>query len=105
MLHKTITVVFALAVASLALPSAASAFGGHGGGHGGGFGGGHGGGFGGFHHGGGFRGGGFGFGLYGYPYGYPYGYDDYYGDGGCHLVLQRIHTRHGWRIRRVEVCE
>ena len=52
-----------------------------------------------------FRGGGFGFGLYGYPYGYPYGYDDYYGEEGCHLVLQRIHTRHGWRIRRVEICE
>jgi hypothetical protein len=73
-----------------------------GGGHGGG-GFGHGGGFR-----GGFRGGGLGLGLYGYgyPYGYPYGYDGYYEDeGGCYLVQRRVHTRHGWRIRRVEVCE
>jgi hypothetical protein len=89
--------------------------GGGGGFHGGGFGGGgfHGGGF----HGGGFHGGGFhgrfaggfhrrgfvgfGFGPYAYYDDYPY-YDD---DGGCYLVRQRVHTRHGWRIRPVEVCE
>jgi hypothetical protein len=85
--------------------SSTSAFArGGGGGHGGGF---HGGGF----HGGGFRGAGFGLGLglglyapygYGYPY---YGYSgDYDDEGGCYLVRQRVHTRHGWRIRRVEIC-
>lgn len=107
--------------------------GGGGGFHGGGFGGG-GGGFhgaglggggfrgGGFHggfasggfHGGGFhRGGfnrrafiGFGLGSYGYYDGYyPYAYnDDYYDDGGCYVVRRRVHTRYGWRVRRVEVC-
>jgi hypothetical protein len=76
---------------------------GGGGGHGGG---GHGFGGGGFH-GGGFRGhgfgGGFGFGFY--P-GYYSGYYPYYEDeGGCYLVRQRVMTRHGWRVRRVEVCE
>jgi hypothetical protein len=84
-----------------------------GGGHGGG---GHG--FGGGFHGGGFRGGGFrgagiglglGLGLgYGY-YGYPYDYGSYYpyedDVGACYLVRQRVMTRHGWRIRRVSVCE
>jgi hypothetical protein len=82
--------------------------GGGGGGHGGGGGGGGGHGFGGGgFRGGGFRGGGFGFGFYpGFYYGgYP-GYYPYYEDeGGCYLVRQRIKTRHGWRIRRVEVCE
>jgi hypothetical protein len=87
-----------------------------GGGHGG-FGGG-GRGFGGGFHGGGFRGGGFrgagiglglGLGLgYGY-YGYPYDYGGYYSyeddAGACYLVRQRVMTRHGWRIRRVSVCE
>jgi hypothetical protein len=89
--------------------SSTSAFArGGGGGHGGG---GHGGGF----HGGGFRGGGFrgagfglGFGLYGpYGYGYPYnnGYSGYYDDeGACYLARRRVRTRHGWRIRRVEIC-
>jgi hypothetical protein len=87
--------------------SSTSAFArGGGGGHGGGF---HGGGF----HGGGFRGGGFrgaGFGLglglapYGYGYGYPYNYGYYDDEGGCYLVRRRVRTRHGWRIRRVEIC-
>jgi uncharacterized membrane protein len=81
--------------------TAALARGGGGGGHGGG-GGGRGFGGGGFR-GGGFRGGGFGFGFY--P-GYYDGYYPYYEDeGGCYLVRQRVKTRHGWRIRRVEVCE
>lgn len=68
-------------------------------------GGGHGFGGGGYH-GGGFRGGGFGFGLGLYPY-YGYGgYWPYYGDEGvCYSVRQRVKTRHGWRIRRVSVCE
>jgi hypothetical protein len=113
--------------------SAFGGHGGGGGGHGGGFGG-HGGGFGGhggfggggFHgggfHGGGFHGGGFhrgfgigafglgvglGYGLYGpgyYGYDSPY-YGDYYADeGSCYIVRRRVHTRHGWRIRPVEVC-
>jgi hypothetical protein len=80
----------------------AAGHGGHGGGgHGGGWHGGHGGGFG---------GGGFGFGIggFGYPYGggygYPYGYAGYYEDGGCYLVRQRVMTRYGWRLRRVQVC-
>lgn len=56
--------------------------------------------------GGGFRGGGFGFGLGLYPY-YGYGgYWPYYGDEGvCYAVRQRVKTRHGWRIRRVSICE
>jgi hypothetical protein len=111
MLRKTILALSAVAAMAMMLPGAASARGGFGGGgfHGGGF---HGGGFhgGGFH---GFHGRGFGFGaglglgygLYGPGYyDYPYAYDDSYEDGGCYLVRQRIHTRHGWRIRRVEVC-
>ena len=75
----------------------------------------HGGGF----HGGGFRGRGFGYGLgafglgyglygpYGYDY-YPYygyGYEGYADDGGCYIARQRIHTKKGWRIRRIEICE
>jgi hypothetical protein len=79
--------------------SSTAAFARGGGGHGGG---GHGFGGGGFR-GGGFRGGGFGFGFY--P-GYYSGYYPYYEDeGGCYLVRQRVMTRHGWRVRRVEVCE
>jgi hypothetical protein len=36
---------------------------------------------------------------------YPYAYnDDYYDDGGCYVVRRRVHTRYGWRVRRVEVC-
>ncbi len=47
----------------------------------------------------------FGFGsFYDDPY-YDYAYDDsYYGDGGCYIVRQRVHTRYGWRIRPVQVC-
>jgi hypothetical protein len=80
--------------------------GGGGGGHGGG-GGGHGfggHGFGGHGFGGhGFRGGGFGFGFY--P-GYYDGYYPYYEDEtSCYVVRQRVMTRHGWRVRRVDVCE
>ena len=98
MLRKTMIALFAVAAVGLVSPSVAFARGGHGGGgfHGGGHGGG------GFH-GGGFRGGGFGayYGGYGYPYGYG-GY--YYNDGGCYLVRQRVLTRYGWRLRRVQVC-
>jgi hypothetical protein len=75
---------------------------GGGGGHGGG-GGGHGFGGGGHGFGGGFRGGGFGYGFY--P-GYYDGYYPYYEDEtSCYVVRQRVMTRHGWRVRRVEVCE
>jgi hypothetical protein len=92
MLRKTIIALFAVAAVGLVSPSIASARG-----HGGG-----GGGHGGFH-GGGFRGGGFGWGLGGY--GYPYGYGGYYDDdGGCYLVRQRVMTRYGWRLRRIQVC-
>lgn len=70
-----------------------------GGGHGGG---GHGGGFGGGGH--GFRGGGFGFGFY--PGYYYNGYYPYYEDEtSCYVVRQRVMTRHGWRVRRIDVCE
>jgi hypothetical protein len=53
-------------------------------------------------HGGGF-GGGFGFGFYPGYYGgfYPYDVDQ----TGCYVARQRVMTRHGWRIRRVDVCE
>jgi hypothetical protein len=129
-MRKTIIALFALAAFGLVQLTVASARGG-GGGHGGGFGGGfHGGDGGGFHGGGfgggGFRGGGFhggfagggfhggrfhrrafvgfGFGPY-YDGFYPYAYDDsYYGDGGCYVMRRRVHTRHGWRIRPLQVC-
>jgi hypothetical protein len=126
MLRRTMLALAAVAAVGLAAPTTASARGGFGGFHGGGFGGFHGGGYGGFHgggygfHGYGFRGRGFGpgfalgalgfglgyglYGPYGYGYGYPYNaYDDYY-DGGCYIAHRRVYTRHGWRIRPVEVC-
>ena len=106
MLRKTMIALLVVAAVGLVSPTVASARGGHG--FHGGF---HGGGF---HH--GFYGRGFGWGLgfgapyaygWGYPYGYgyPYAYGGYADDGGCYLVRRRIHTRHGWRWRRVEVCE
>jgi hypothetical protein len=100
-MRKVIIGLLALAVMALTAPSAVFA---HGGGHGGG---GHGGG--GHFGGGGFRGGGFrgrgrGFGFYDYGGYYPYDYGTYYGDEGCYLVRRRVKTRHGWRVRRVEVC-
>jgi hypothetical protein len=94
MLRKMMLALIAVAAIGLGTTADVSARGG-GGGHGGGF------------RGGGFRGGGIGFGGYygGYGYGYPYGYGGYYDDeGGCYLVRQRVRTRHGYRIRRVEVC-
>jgi hypothetical protein len=39
-------------------------------------------------------------------YDYP-GYvadDSYYDNGGCYVVQRRVHTRHGWRLRPVQVC-
>jgi hypothetical protein len=112
-LTRGLSVVALLAISSLGVAgtsavllgaSSTPAFAHGGGGHGGG-GGGHGGG--GFHGGGfrGFRGGGFGFGYWGPGYDYPYGYVGYDYDGpSCYVVRQRIMTRHGWRIRPVEVC-
>jgi hypothetical protein len=109
MLRKTLLAMAAVASIGLLAPGTASA---RGFGHGGGF------------HGGGFRGGGWGwglgalgagavlgYGLYG-PYGYygnPY-YDDYYdgaygGGSNCYIVRRRVHTVHGWRTRRVEMCD
>jgi hypothetical protein len=111
MLRKMIIALFAIGSIGMLMPDSASARGGGGVGHGGGaahFGGG----FGGPHPGGGFHGRGFGLGGPGYGFYGPYGYyddpsygDDYYADGGCYLVRQRIHTRHGWRLRTVEVCD
>jgi hypothetical protein len=101
-----ILILLAVTAAGLGTVTGASARGG--GGHGGGFHGGsgfHGGGF----HRGGF--GGYGFGGYyggyygGYPYAYPYAYGGYENEGSCYLVRRRIATRHGMRIRRVEVCD
>jgi hypothetical protein len=43
------------------------------------------------------------FGYYNYPYHYEYA--DYRDDnGGCYL-RRHVHTRHGWRLRPVEVCD
>ena len=38
--------------------------------------------------------------------GYPASFGGNYSEGGgdCHLVAHRIMTRHGWLIRRVQVC-
>src|ERR1700722_14354177 len=39
-------------------------------------------------------------------YDYP-GYvadDSYYDNGGCYVVQRRVHTRHGWGLRPVQVC-
>lgn len=119
MLRKMITALLAAASIAMFAPDAASARGGGMGGH---FGGGMGGGmhmgggphFGGGFHGGGFHGGGFhhrfggiGLGFYGPYYDGDYydGYPSYEGDSGCYLVRRRLHTRHGWRLRTVEVCE
>jgi hypothetical protein len=51
------------------------------------------------------------FGAFAGPYAYyddyyPYYVNDdtYYDDGGCYIVRQRVHTRHGWRMRPVQVC-
>jgi hypothetical protein len=70
---------------------------------------------GGFHHGFHHHGRRFAFGAFVFGPGYPYAYsggDDYdypyydsnYGDSGCYAVQRRVHTRHGWRIRPVQVC-
>ena len=38
--------------------------------------------------------------------GYPASFGGNYAEegGDCHLVAHRVMTRHGWRIRRVQVC-
>ena len=112
MLRKTFLALATVASIGLLAPGTASARGGF---HGGGF---HGGWHGGWHRGGwgwglGALGAGaaIGYGLYG-PYGYygyPY-YDDYYdgaygGGSMCYIVRRRVHTVHGWRLRRVEMCD
>jgi hypothetical protein len=44
-------------------------------------------------------------GPYAYYDDYPYYDDSYYADdGGCYIVRQRVLTRHGWRLRPVQVC-
>ena len=55
-------------------------------------------------HGGGFRHGGFGFGYWGPGYDYPYGYAGYDDETVCYVARRRVMTRHGWRIRPVEIC-
>ena len=107
MLRRFFIAIATVAALGISFGATDASAAGHGGGHGGG---GHGGGgfHGGGHGGGGFRGGGFrggGFGGYYGGYGYPYGYGGYYDDyGGCYLVRQRVMTRYGWRLRRVQVC-
>jgi hypothetical protein len=107
MLRKTIIALLSVAAVGLS-PTLASAggvgFGGHSGFHG-------------FHGGPGLAFGPHGLGLYAdYPYGaygyhfgyynYPYHYAFYADDdGGCYLVQRHVHTRHGWRLRSVEVCD
>ncbi len=116
MLREAMIALVAAASIGMMAPDAASAGGGHGG-----IGGGHAG-FGGLHSGYGYRGfhhygPGFAFGTAlglglfapyyygGYPY-YDYpvvGYEGY--DSACYLARHRVHTRHGWRYRTVEICE
>jgi hypothetical protein len=38
--------------------------------------------------------------------GYPASFGGNYAEGGgdCRLVAHRVMTRHGWRVRRVQVC-
>jgi hypothetical protein len=38
--------------------------------------------------------------------GYPASFGSNYAEAGsdCRVVAQRVMTRHGWRIRRVQVC-
>jgi hypothetical protein len=103
MVRETVVALLVVAAAGLLAPSVASArdrFGGHRGDFHGAF------------HGGGLHGHGlafeFGFytpyalhGAYGYPN--PY-IDDGDDDTGCYVVQRRVHTRHGWRLRRFQVC-
>jgi hypothetical protein len=46
-------------------------------------------------------------GFYGTYYDGDYGYPSYVdeGDDGCYLVRRRVHTRYGWRLRRVQICQ
>jgi hypothetical protein len=48
-----------------------------------------------------FGGGGFGGAGVSYPANFGSDYTDH---GGCHFAMQRVMTRHGWRVRRVQVC-
>jgi hypothetical protein len=48
----------------------------------------------------------FGGGFGGAGGGYPASFGSDYAEGGgdCHLIAQRVMTRHGWRTRQVRVC-
>lgn len=74
MLRKTVLALIAVALVGAASVTTASAAGGVGG----------------------FGGGG----------GYPASFGGNYAEAGgdCHLVAHRVMTRHGWRVRRVQVC-
>ncbi len=74
MLHKTILALIAVALVGASSVSTALAAGGVGG----------------------FGGGG------GYPASFGSNYAE--GSGDCHLIAHRVMTRHGWRTRRVQVC-
>jgi len=41
-----------------------------------------------------------------WPYDYypDYYSDYYYYENGCYLVNRRVHARHGWRVRPIEIC-
>jgi hypothetical protein len=74
MLRKTVLALIAVALVSAATLTSASALGGAGG--------------------------------FGGAGGYPASFGGNYAErgGDCHLVAHRVMTRHGWRVRRVQVC-
>jgi len=93
MLRRILIALAAVAAIGLAsVPDVALARGHGGGGHGGGW------------HGGGWHGGGWGWGWGGWGAPYWYGPPYYYEPYGCWRRI-KVATRHGWRWRRVWVCD
>ncbi|HEY0328833.1 MAG TPA: hypothetical protein VGC77_06995 [Rhodopseudomonas sp.] len=47
------------------------------------------------------------FGVYGPYYGgyFRYGSGPDFSDGDCYPLRQRVMTRAGWRIRRIQICD